>query len=178
MKIRTLATLAACLLGLPTAVQAITIEFEYLNSGSVLAEGSFSFADGATGTLGYDDLTAFDVTLNGVTYTLSGIATFNDYRWFSYDTAANLFNTGFDLCGFAGCGFSASLAAINSAGNAGFFFTQAPGQFAEYSEFAIFNFDTIRLSRAVPEPGSLVILGIGLLGLGIARRRAKAERAI
>jgi len=135
-----------------------------------MASGSFSYANSASGLLGYGDLTDFSVTVNARTYTLADVGGFTDYLWFGYDTTSNTFNTSGSLCGFGGCGFYASLSAINSVGNSGFFFTFAPGTFAEYENFQVMSFDSIRLTQ-IPEPGSMALLGVALLGLALARRQ-------
>jgi hypothetical protein len=170
MNRKLVALIAFGLLAGPMAAQANLVDFEYDAGGVAKATGSFMYHNGATGTLGYGDLTAFNVTIGADTYTLAGISGFNNYRWFAYNTATDTFTTNNNLCGFAGCGFSGSLAAINSTGTAGFFFNPAPGQFADYKNFHATNFDTIKLTQ-VPEPSGLALFGLGLAALGLMRRR-------
>src|SRR4051812_20689201 len=77
------AALAASLL-MAGAASATTKVFEYDSGGSPVATGSFSYATGATGVLGYGDLTAFSVTVSGQTYSLADVAPLTDYVHFAY----------------------------------------------------------------------------------------------
>jgi len=160
-----------------TAASATTKVFEYDAGATPVATGSFSYADGSTGVLGYGDLSAFSVTIGADTYTLSDVAGFTDYVHLAYDTAANTFVTGTNLCGFAGCGFNASLSAINSSGNSGFFFEPAPGQFADYANFTPTSFSTFAISSGTPEPATWAMMLIGFGGLGVTMR-ATRRRAV
>jgi hypothetical protein len=165
----------AALIGV--AAHATTEDFTYSLAGSPVATGSFSYATGDTGVLGYADLSAFSVTVGGVTYDLADVATLTDYVYFGYDTAGNDFVTNPNTCGFAGCGFQSSLSAINSSGTFGFFFNGAPGAYQEYSAGASGTFDTITISSAgTPEPATwaLMLMGFGGLGATLRARRMQA----
>lgn len=142
-----------------------------------MATGSFSYPTGDTGTLGYGDLTAFSLTVAGVTYTLPDVTPLTDYVWFAYDTSGNDFVTNSNTCGFAGCGFVSSLSAINSSGTLGFFFNSAPGQYEEYSTGTGGSFASIVISSAgaVPEPATWGMMLIGFAGLGLAGYRASRK---
>jgi hypothetical protein len=150
-----------------------TVSFAYELGATPVATGSFSYADGLSGVLGYGDLNSFSVTANGVTYDLADVLTLTDYVHFAYDTAAGAFVTNFNTCGYAGCGYESSLSAINGNGNFGFFFSGAPGLFTEYSTYTSGEFDTITFSGgAIPEPASwaMMIAGFGLVGAAMRRR--------
>ena len=171
--------IAAAATSLSLAAHATTKIFDYSELGTDVATGSFSYATGDTGVLGYGDLSAFSVTVAGVTYDLADVATLTDYVYFGYDTAGNDFVTNPDTCGFDGCGFASSLSAINSSGTFGFFFNGAPGGYEEYSTFAGGSFDTITISDAgVPEPTAWALMLLGLGGLGVSlRSRRKLSAA-
>jgi hypothetical protein len=165
----------AALVGL--SAHATTKIFTYSDLGTTVATGSFTYANGDTGVLGYGDLTDFSVTVAGVTYDLADVNTLTDYVHFAYDTAGNDFVTDPNTCGFAGCGFQSSLSAINSGGNFGFFFNPVPGAYAEYSTGATGPIDTITISGSgTPEPATwaLMLVGFGGLGLSLRARRAQA----
>jgi len=157
------------------SANAASKTFEYDLGGTPQATGTFSYATGATGVLGYGDLTSFSVTVSGQTYTLTDVAGLTDYIHFAYDTAANSFVVDTNSCGFAGCGFQSSLSAINSSGTFGFFFTGAPGAFQEYQTQIGGSFDSIKISDAgsVPELTSWAMMlgGFGAIGSAMRSRR-------
>ena len=168
---------AASLIAIAGAANATTVTFAYTNGASTEATGSFSFANGATGVLGYGDLTAFSITTQAVTYTLADVLPLTDYVHFGYDTAAVAFTVDTNSCGFAGCGFTSSLSAINSAGSFGFFFTAVPGSYLEYTTGNGNNIDSLTFNvQSVPEPASwaLMLTGFGLAGTALRRRRVLA----
>ena len=153
------------------SAHATTEVFDYSELGSDVATGSFSYATGDTGVLGYADLSAFSVTVAGVTYDLADVNTLTDYVYFGYDTAGNDFVTNPNTCGFSGCGFQSSLSAINSSGTFGFFFNGAPGAYEEYSTGTVGSFDTITISGGtVPEPATWALMLVGFGGLGATMR--------
>ncbi|HLZ76552.1 MAG TPA: PEPxxWA-CTERM sorting domain-containing protein [Phenylobacterium sp.] len=159
------------------SAHATTKIFTYSDLGSTVATGSFTYANGDTGVLGYGDLTAFTVTVSGVTYNLAQVATLTDYVYFGYDTAGNDFVTNPNTCGFAGCGFQSSLSAINSSGTFGYFFNPVPGGYLEYSTGRGGSIDKITISGAgTPEPATwaLMLMGFGGLGASLRARRTRA----
>src|ERR1700734_1299355 len=82
------------------AASATTGDFAYDLGGVPQATGSFSYATGATGVLGYTDLTSFDLDVSGVNYTLADVLPLTDYVWFAYDTSTNSFDVNSNGCGF------------------------------------------------------------------------------
>jgi hypothetical protein len=176
---RVLAGAALATLLSAAAAKADVVDFTYSDLGVDQATGEFTYANGATGVLGYGDLTSFTVTLYGVTYNLADVLPLTDYIHFAYDTSANAFLTDFNSCGFSGCGYQSSLSAINSSGTFGFFFNPVPGGYAEYSTEQQGSIDTLTLTHTAgtPEPATwaLMLLGFGSAGALLrAQRRATA----
>lgn len=174
--------LACAALGLAAgSANATSKMFEYDSAGVAKATGTFDYATGATGVLGYGDLTAFSITVSGETYSLADVAGLTDYIHFAYDTSSNSFVVDPNSCGFAGCGYQSSLSAINNTGTFGFFFNGAPGGYLEYQTGDGGSFDTIKISDAggVPEPASWAMMlgGFGLVGGAMRRRIAKVAFA-
>jgi hypothetical protein len=177
---RVLAGVALATLLSAAAAKADTVNFTYSDQGVDQATGEFTYANGATGVLGYGDLTSFSLTVAGVTYDLADVLPLTDYVHFAYDTGANVFLTDPNTCGFDGCGFPSSLSAINSNGTYGFFFDPVPGAYSEYSAPA-YNvaIDSLTLTHVAgaPEPAAwaLMLMGFGSAG---ALLRAQRRRAV
>lgn len=172
------AALAGSLLA-ASAASATTKDFVYSDAGSTVATGSFSYATGDTGVLNYGDLTAFSLTVAGVTYDLAEVDTLTDYVHFAYNTATNVFETDTNSCGFDGCGFQSSLSAINSVGTFGFFFNPVPGEYTEYSTDTVGSIDTITIT-GVPEPATwaMMLFGVAAVGAGLRIARLKDAAAL
>ena len=175
-RVLTTVTVAAGLLA-ASAASATTKDFTFSDLGATVASGSFSYAPGDTGVLGFDDLTSFSLTVAGAAYDLAEVDTLSNYVWFAYDTSANDFVANPSSCGFDGCGYASTLSAIDGSGHFGFFFNPVSSQGAEFEEYTtqtIGSIDAVAITNGgVPEPASwsLMILGIG--GVGLSLRRAK-----
>jgi hypothetical protein len=141
MKSTVLPAVAAAALAAAGAASATTKDFDFDLNGSVVASGSFTYTTGATGVLGYDDLSAFSVSLFGYNYSLADVEGMSDYIHFGYDTAGNDFVTA-TVCGFFGCQNSV-MSAVKGFEEGGFFFT--PIGFADHHKFDIGAYDTINI---------------------------------
>ena len=164
----------------PTA-HATTVDFSFLLGGSPVAEGSFSYLDGAAGVLGYGDLTSFSVQFDalGVTYDqtfVTSVAT--QFVYFAYNATSNIFNV--DV------GNDELFGAIDPSFLSGFFFTPPPPDTGVYSEYSTpvnnLSYDTFTYS-VVPGPiagaglpGLILAVG-GLLGWRLGGRRTSAVKA-
>ena len=159
--------------------QAADFIFCYEAAGSCVATGSFSFSDGKSGELGFDDLSSFSVSLFGQSYNLADALGLTNYQYFAYDTASNAFLTR-TLNGTQGT-FSSSLSALNDAADEGFFFNGAPGSYTEYSTSQQGTFDSISISAvsaAVPEPATWALLMIGFAAMGSAVRTGRQKQKL
>ena len=170
----------------PALAADVILEASYL--GSTIATGSFTYADGKTGVLGYGDLSSFSLTIGTQTYSLADVLPLTEYVQFAYDTSANELLANPNTCDHNGenC-FSAVLSAINSDISFGFFFNPPPGGYADFANYVGAQpFDTLTLtpvvSEGLPDPATwlTMVLGFGLVGasLRISRPRHLQERRV
>ena len=180
-----MALMSAAVMAGPVQAATSVFDFSFLNAGTSVANGSFSYDTSKTGVLGYSDLDSFNVTLAGLSYDLNQAKNFTDYSYFGYDVANNNFvpsnpNT---TCGFGGCGFQSVLSAINSDGSNGYFFST--NGFQEYSSQNLGAYDSIVFTQQSAGPGAPApLVGVGLFpacaafGTLIATRRRRRTVAV
>jgi hypothetical protein len=173
----------------PMAANAdpIAYDISWTGSGGYTMTGMFSFDDSLLGTGAIDETSVLSLMIEGFlnnvsvgTFDLFGDApllgadTFN----FNFDTTLETFIVG---------GFSSSLTGQDwgvsvgggSCSTSGFGFSSGSGSQGiciagtGFTGSVPINSPTLAATRSVPEPGTLALLGIGLLGLGLSRRRQK-----
>ena len=174
MRTRILGLLVLVLLVDSGALQAATITYDFLVDGGdsgplagVTASGFFSFDDSivppGAGIVGEADLLSdLEFTWNGISYDETTANTGD----LTFDATGALVTGTFGSdCGAGFCG--AGISDTNSwfVGLADEFVYDAGGE-------RLFFGPTSFSLRSVPEPDTLALLGLGLLGLGVTRRRA------
>ncbi len=158
------------LIPLTVTATPITYGFTVTATSGPLAGAS------ASGTFTYDTSSI----LPGATNAGTGLLTALNFTWdgISYDaTTANTGSLGFDAAGnltFAFFGTSCGVGVCSipageqwwASPGVGFLFYGVPGVAGAFQ-----GFSTLTGRVAVPEPGMLALLGLGLAGLGFARRK-------
>ena len=172
------ATAAIALLGFaaPSWASMITHSFDVVVSGQAGANGTYS------GTFSYDS-NIIPINLPG-TVSQTGLLTASSFTvlGINFDGQANTGYLGFDAQGHlnsvlfgTNCSAGTCTAPDNkwyfswsSAGNNGTaFLGNSIGNYG--GEFTVAT--SVSEGRTVPEPGTLALVGLGLAGLGIGRRR-------
>jgi len=160
----------------PLAANADLINVDFTVTGTsgpligVMSSGFFTFDDsvipgggGLVGQIGL--LTDLSFSWNGIAYDETTANT----GWLSFDALETLDDFGF------GTNCDAGVCALNS-WDTGFILA---GPIFRYSittsaGSGIYAGDGAYSIRSVPDPGTLALLGIGLIGMGLARRNKKA----
>lgn len=193
MKTPLVASLLIALAAATPAIATVTVTFNVVNNTTPVAQGSFTYADGLSGILGYDDLGSFSVAIGGSAYTLADVnSTLTTYQYFGYDTATLSFVPG-TSCGSAGCGFNTYLSAIAVRNGSGFSFTSDGMRATDHMTRVTSRYTGFLISSSVgptdpididpdpegenplpvPEPATwaMLIAGFGLVGATMRRRR-------
>lgn len=176
MNKKLLAIAAAGLLAGPIMATAMPVTYDFtVNGGAsgplagVSSAGFFSFDDSIIpaggGIVGQDDLlTDLAFTWNGLTYDETNANT----GGLVFDADGVLTNALFGThCGFGGC--TAGISKPNS-------WLVVVGQFHYDTAGGGLHIGSFAYSRraSVPEPGTLALFGLGMMGLGLTRRRRAA----
>jgi hypothetical protein len=137
---------------------ALTITFTQPNGASDTE--TFNLSVGNTVNPTGDAITGFTAAdLANLAWSL-GLVTVSDLHWISSDEGGN--------SGASGC----TTAGVGTNGDAGF---TAPTWFnCELNTASLFLVGDFTVGQAVPEPGTLALLGFGLIGVGAIRRRKAA----
>jgi len=156
MKSKILGLLAVVLLAGPMAANAITWNWTY--SGTFASGGQMI---GGGGTLTTNDLVSTSYLITGITGTYENFAITGLLPPGGYGGNDNLLRNGSPQLSSMGTGFVANGVKHN-------FYRNSENYDHDWG-VGVIQFNAVRAS--VPEPGTLALLGLGLAGLGVSRRR-------
>jgi PEP-CTERM motif len=165
MKKKLLVMIAVGLLAGPMAANAVPVTYQFTVSDGLNSSGFFTYDDSIIplggGTLFQTGLlTDLAFTWNGVAYDETTANT----GILSFDSSGGLTFARFGThCSGGTCSVLPDTPSWSLTG--GFFFSGGDGSVTTY--------EGLRMGRvsSVPEPGTLALFGLGLAGLGFARRR-------
>lgn len=176
------AAVCASVASVPSLAATTIVDFAFVNGGSALATGSFSFDSSLGGPLTYSNLNAFTLALPNETYDLAFVNSggFSQYYYFGYDTTLGAFQTA--TVG----GFPQILSAIKTGFTDGFFVRNDPGGtiLRNYNpESGNVSFTNVTVSSrtigaAVPEPATWAMMLFGFAAVGFSMRRRKQKLTV
>ena len=174
MRTRILGLLAVGLLVGPMAANAVVVTYDFSTS---VGNGYFSYDDSNITTVGAPGgfqpggvwYSALSFVFGGVSPASSVMGVYDNYLGTSdclAVSAAALAAPALSLCGATGLWSGTQLSNLNGRTTADFInnaiVADASGVRGEF----------ISLTQRVPEPGTLALLGLALLGMGLTRRKA------
>jgi hypothetical protein len=171
--------IALTTVSLPAAAAVAVLDFNFLDHGSSVASGDFTYNSADTGVIGWSDVLSFSISFPlGKTYDLAFVNSGNDtvYRYLGFNTASDTFVSA------TIAGFPEIMSDIKLGDTEGFFVRGDTIKIVrDYSSLAETDvpYDNLQTttSSSVPESSTWAMMLIGFAGLGFVGYR-KSRKAV